>query len=99
MTSFPFDTSITQPKMSMNLPSNEDPVENALEQMHQAFVLAGSKVDKCPKAETPAEMFHWVRETEEKKIIKKAKSAAKRLVKKKITKKMTSYFPLKLNKL
>lgn len=85
--------------MSMNLPCNEDPVENVLEQMHQAFVLAGSKVDKCPKAETPAEMFHRVRETEEKKRIKRAKSAAKKSVKKKITKKMTSYFSFKWNKL
>ena len=96
-TSFPFDTSTTRPKMSTNIPNSQDPVVNDLEQMHHAFVLAGRKVHKCPKAETPAETFHRVRETEEQKIIKRAKSAAKRSVKKKITKKMTSYFPLKWN--
>ena len=69
--------------MSMNIPNIQDPVENDLEQMHHAFVLAGSKVHKCPKAETPAETFHRVRETEEKKRIKRAKFAAKRSVKKK----------------
>ena len=81
--------------MALNASSDKDSVEIALKQMHQAFVLAGSKVEKHPKEETPSEIFHRVREAQEKKKNKKAKSAAKMAVKKKIVKKMTVYFPCK----
>ena len=79
--------------MALNLPSNEDPAKIALEQMYQAFVLAGSKVEKHPKEETTSKIFHWVLEVQGKKKKKKAKSAAKISVKKKIIEKMTVYFP------
>ena len=49
--------------MILNLPSDEQLVEIvASEQMHQAFVLAGNKVEKHPKEETPPQMFHRIRE-------------------------------------
>jgi hypothetical protein len=82
-------------KIPSNTSNDEDPVEIALEQMHQAFALAGSKVEKHPKEETPQEMFHRIRDAKELKKNKKAKSAAKKLVKNKIVKKMTVYFPRK----
>lgn len=63
--------------------------------MHQAFVLAGSKVEKHPKEETSSEMFQRIRDAKELKLNKKAKSAARTSVKKKKIKKLTVYFSKK----
>jgi hypothetical protein len=69
--------------------------EQGLDQMHDSFVLAGKKVEKSPKDESPSEMFARIRTAKELKSNKKAKAGAKKLVKKKVIKKMTLYFPKK----
>jgi 2,3-bisphosphoglycerate-independent phosphoglycerate mutase len=65
------------------------------EEMHKAFVLAGSKVEKTIKDETPSERFHRICDAKEAKQNKKAKSSARTQVRKKVIKKMTVYFPKK----
>jgi hypothetical protein len=76
-------------------PINDEMLDDALKQMHDAFVLAGSKVVKKPKEETASEMFQRIRDAKELKKIKKVKSATRTMVKKNKIKKLSAFFPKK----
>ncbi len=78
----------------INMDSNLKAVSSH-EEMHKAFVLAGSKVEKTIKDETPSERFHRICDAKEAKQNKKAKSSARTQVRKKVIKKMTVCFPKK----
>jgi hypothetical protein len=62
------------------------------EQFTAAMVVAGAKVEKKDKEETPREVFQRIKGAKTLKENKSIKSAAKKLVKKKKIKKLSCYF-------
>jgi hypothetical protein len=79
----------------MMAPIDDKTLDQAHKQMHDAFVLAGSKVEKKPKEETASEMFLRIRDAKELKKNNKVKSATRTMVKKKKIKKLSAFFPKK----
>jgi hypothetical protein len=81
--------------MALNLNSDAKTWGNALEQMQQVFVPAGTKLEKKPKAETALEMFQGIQAAKELTKNKKVKSAALTPVKRKTIEKVTAHLPHK----
>jgi hypothetical protein len=68
------------------------PTQHYREQFTAAMVVAGRKVEKKEKEETPTEMFVRISAAKVVKENKRTKTAAKKLVKKKKVQKMSSFF-------
>jgi hypothetical protein len=67
-------------------------VENSRIQYAQAVAIAARKVALKPKEETASELYQRINSEKEAKKNRGVKSAAKKMIKKKVLKKMTSYF-------
>lgn len=74
---------------------NDSMILDPRDQMRKAVELAAKKVKKETKAETPGEQFLRIRQESDAKRNKLVKRGAKRLIKKKLIKPMTSYFSKK----
>ena len=68
------------------------PTLHCREQFTAAMVIAARKVEKKEKAETPTEMHARINVAKAAKENKRVKSAAKKLVKKKKLKKISTFF-------
>jgi hypothetical protein len=73
-------------------PKNVHPTRQYREQFTAAMVVAGQKVVKKEKEETPTEMFVRISAAKVAKENKRTKSTAKKLVKKKKVQKISSFF-------
>jgi hypothetical protein len=74
------------------LPKNVHPTQQYREQFTAAMVVAGHKVEKKEKEETPTEMFVRISAAKVAKENKRTKSAGKKLVKKKQVQKISTFF-------
>jgi hypothetical protein len=71
------------------------PTAQYRQQFTAAMVVAGAKVEKKDKEETPRELFQRIKVAKVLKENKSIKSAAKKLLKKKKLKKLSCYFAKK----
>jgi exonuclease VII large subunit len=80
------------PTSAMDDATKEEQFNRSRLQMAEAVAIAAAKVEFKPKEESTDEFIRRIREEKEEKKIRGVKRAAKTMIKKKMIKKMTTYF-------